>query len=315
LTFSRRAKEEMSERAVKLCGSEDIEISTFHSLCHHFLRLFGAEIGIKNFQICKDLDQRLLLRKIVEEEQLTDFSADMCIHMISEAKNKKRSPQMIKDSGKCGSKDFYIFYSKYQAILKEKNWLDYDDLLVEFLNLLNRKKFCEQISSKIKYLLVDEFQDTNDLQFEFDLIFLCYSICMKLISVHQRIMVVGDPEQTIFTWRYANMKNLDFLIKKYPKVQKIYLTQNYRSTQTILRASSKLMSKIRDNSDLSDRELISKIGEGEKIIVKQCLNFQFELKFIAEKIFSLISEKSYNFGDFSILCRNNSIVKGFLFIF
>jgi DNA helicase II / ATP-dependent DNA helicase PcrA len=137
---------------------------------------------------------------------------------------------------------------------------------------------------------------------------------MKLISVHQRIMVVGDPEQTIFTWRYANMKNLDFLIQKYPKVQKIYLTQNYRSTQTILRASSKLMSKIRDKSDLS-RELISKIGEGEKITVKQCLNFQHESKFIVEKIYSLISEKSYNFGDFSILCRNNSTVKGFILYF
>lgn len=131
---------------------------------------------------------------------------------------------------------------------------------------------------------------------------------MKLISVHGKLMVVGDPEQTIFTWRYANVKNLEKIIERYPNSKKIYLKQNYRSTQTILRTSSKLMQKIRNENE--NRELISKIGEGEKIKIKECFSIGHEIKFITDQIHSLKKEKNYKYGDFSILCRKNSIIKG-----
>eukprot|EP01080_Neovahlkampfia_damariscottae_P004353 gene4353-7709_t len=300
LTFSRRAKEEMSERTQKVCNVKNIQISTFHSICHQLLKNHGSKIGIKKFNICKDVEQRDILRKIIEEEQIEETTSGDCIKKISEAKNKRQTPQMIKESKACGSVDMYRYYSQYLKVLKEKNMLDYDDLLVKCLDLLDNEECLQEISSKIKYLLVDEFQDTNNLQ---------YDLCLKLTSVHNRIMVVGDPEQTIFTWRYANVRNLQKFVKNFPNVKKIYLKINYRSTQTILRASSKLMKPLRDKDE--DRELTSIKGEGDKIVVKECFSMDQELEYISGKIQSLKKERNLKYGDFAILCRTNSIIKEF----
>ena len=155
----------MNERIQKVCNTKNVYISTFHSLCNEYLRKHGSKIGIEKFKILKDSEQKEILKKIIEEEQL-EITPECCINIISRSKNKKQTPEMIKQSKKSDSIGIYRYYSEYQKILKEKNFLDYDDLLVECLNLLNNHKFCVEISSKIKYLLVDEFQDTNDLQYE-----------------------------------------------------------------------------------------------------------------------------------------------------
>ncbi|KAL0481903.1 ATP-dependent DNA helicase [Acrasis kona] len=287
----------MKERIVHLSGKKDIVVGTFHSVAMKILRKHHASANLdSHFAILSSLEQREIVNNILNNLKVesSELNSHTVIEMISTAKNHELSREQITmripDVQKLFSQPlpsyFHKIYEHYVQDTALVNKVDYDDLL-----LLLRRAFQKhpevrkQVSSEIHHLLVDEFQDTNTLQ---------YKLAIDLCSEHQNIFVVGDPQQTIFTWRHADAKNLDNLRSDFPGALEIDLTHSYRSTQVILDAASHLMS--------SRVTLIGK-PEGDKIVVKQCRNESDERLFVYNTIQELIKSRNLKYKDFAILAR------------
>jgi DNA helicase-2/ATP-dependent DNA helicase PcrA len=293
LSFSKRAANELTDRIHAICSSKSqVVVSTFHSLCHSILQTHGWNIGLKNYKVC--LDTKTIINQILVEEEITELNASYFITSVTEAKNRQETAEIYKLKHS-KNKEISIVYSKYQQKLKDENMMDFDDLLLYTMILFQNTKIRDQISSKIHYLFIDEFQDTNELQFQ---------ICANLFHVHRRVMVVGDPEQTIFSWRFANAKNIQMLMNECPKLHKIYLVQNYRSSVKILEVASKLMKSTRKEN----RDLISNTFPGDKIIVKYCLTKADELEFVVSEIKKC---KKTDFPNIAILTRSKQMMMDF----
>ena len=297
ITFTNKAAREMKERVEKLIGDQgkDVWISTFHSMCVRILRrdidLIGYDL---NFGILDDADQLSVIKTAMEDLNLDPKrqSPKYFLSQISNAKNELKTPRdLVKEFE---NEDVIRVYEKYQQTLFKNNRLDFDDLLMLTVHLF--EKHPEVLSfyqNKFQYIHIDEYQDTNHAQ---------YKIVTLLAQKFRNICVVGDSDQSIYSWRGANIENILSFENDYPDANVVLLEQNYRSKQTILNAANDV---IKNNSGRLDKKLWSDRGEGEAIEYYRAQEGDIEANYIADKI-AYMRRDIYDYHDFAVLYRTNS---------
>ena len=297
ITFTNKAAKEMKDRVVKLIGKEayNIQISTFHSLGLKILKenynLLGYE---KNFTIIDSDDVLTIIKKIMKDKNMSKdrYNPREIKNKISSAKNEMMSIEAF--SKVEFDHNIIEVYKEYQKKLKNGNSVDFDDLLILPIKLFkNYPRVLEEYQDKYKYILIDEYQDTNEAQYIFSKL---------LSSKYRNIFVVGDNDQAIYAFRGANYKNILNFEKDYPEAKTILLEENYRSTKTILNAAN---SVIKNNRERKDKNLWSNNIEGNKIKYKEVANEKEEASFVGEEIKKLLS-KGVNEEEIAVLYRTNA---------
>lgn len=297
ITFTNKAAKEMKDRVVRLIGKEayNIQISTFHSLGLKILKENYSMLGYeKNFTIIDSDDVLTIIKKILKDKNMSKdrYNPREIKNKISSAKNE----MMSIDSFAKVEFDHKVVevYKEYQQKLKNGNSVDFDDLLILPIKLFkNYHRVLEEYQDRYKYILIDEYQDTNEAQYTFS----------KLLSAKYRnIFVVGDNDQAIYAFRGANYKNILNFEKDYPEAKTILLEENYRSTKTILNAAN---SVIKNNHERKDKNLWSNNATGNKIKYKEVANEKEEASFVGTEIKRLLSE-GINEEDIAVLYRTNA---------
>jgi DNA helicase-2/ATP-dependent DNA helicase PcrA len=237
ITFTNKAAEEMRQRAAALGASRGAHISTFHSLCVRILRQYAEAAGIRpNFSVYDESDQVRCVKQAIQESDLdtTNFPPGRVLEAISTLKNKLMDAETFRAQAEdFVSRTIARVYARYQAILTQRNGLDFDDLLMKAALLLERNStVCRELSDRFRYLLIDEYQDTNHAQ---------YRLAKALASYHSNICATGDPDQSIYRWRGADIRNILAFEKDWPEATIIKLEENFRSTPPILRVADKLI--------------------------------------------------------------------------
>lgn len=304
LTFTNKAANEMKERINKLLSESDSGHSTnpfagtFHSFCARLLRIDGERIGIpRSFLIYDDNDQKELITQILRELDLPKeyYNPGSIAAQISEAKTMMLSPLQYAEvvRGKNQEKIFQV-YSKYETELKKAGALDFDDLLLRGVDLLqNDKQILDKWQERLTHVFVDEWQDTNKVQ---------YKLTKILVGKRKNLTAVGDASQSIYSWRGADYRNINYLTKDYPHIKVINLEQNYRSTQIILDAANSIIKRNTSHPILS---LWTDKKGGSKIHLFRARNELDEADFIVDQIDSLIT-KGYEFNGIAVLYRTNA---------
>lgn len=302
ITFTNKAAGEMKERIKKLI-TVDIEsmwVSTFHSCCVRILRREIDKLGYsKNFAIYDSSDQKTLIKQCMQELNINDKDIDdkEIISKIGKQKDNLVSPEEYK---KINEKDFRKnkiadAYLLYQKKLKNNNALDFDDLIYKTVELFKKNpEVLEFYQNKFKYIMVDEYQDTNKAQ---------YQLVKMLAEAHKNIFVVGDDDQCIYQWRGADIKNILDFEKDYPQTKVIKLEENYRSKANILNAANTV---IKNNAQRKNKVLRTQNPEGEKIKIYRAYSDMDEGNFVANEIKRLIESENRKFKDFAILYRTNA---------
>ncbi|MFH1864133.1 MAG: UvrD-helicase domain-containing protein [bacterium] len=299
LTFTNKASGEMKDRVRELTGTSPAFAGTFHSFCAKILRIDGKEIGIpSSFLIYDTEDQKQLVKQILEELNLsTDvFSPAAVLASISDAKNQMLSPLGYSEYAKndWGETVFKV-YSAYEKKIKENQALDFDDLLLKATSLLKENaRILTKWQERLTHVFVDEWQDTNKIQ---------YTLTKMFVAKNKNITAVGDASQSIYSWRGADFRNINYLIKDFPDIKIINLEQNYRSTQNILDAANRVISK---NSLHPILKLWTQNPKGEKIKIYTAKNGLDEASFIVDNISRLNAYKEYRFKDVAVLYRTNA---------
>ena len=300
ITFTNKAAKEMRDRiSIKLNNvANDIFVGTFHSFGLKIIRENYKDLGFdKNISIIDREDMNSILKKILKELNIDvkQIPVKYVINKISFAKNENLTPEEYSKFMKGYIDETVIkVYSKYTSVLKKNNSVDFDDLLVLPLQLFkNNKEILEKYQERYKYILVDEYQDTNTVQ---------YDLCKVLASKYKNIFVVGDIDQSIYGWRGANFENILNFEKDYKDAKLIILEENYRSTKNILDAAN---SVVKNNVKRKEKNLISTKEVGEKIKYIRCYSEVDEAKEVVDEIKKLIlSGKKYS--DIGILYRTNA---------
>ncbi len=297
VTFTNKAAQEMSERVTSLVkiNTSRMSIGTFHSICAGILRKNIHRIGYSNsFTIYDSSDSKGLIKNVIKNMNLDSkqFDASSYQYMISSKKNALLTPKDVADSAE-GYIDEKLsdIYINYQNELEKNNALDFDDLLVLPIKLFNKNpEILDYYREKYKYILVDEYQDTNRPQFEF----------INLLSYkHRDVFVVGDDDQSIYGWRGADVRNILDFSKQYPDSKVIKLEQNYRSTGNILDAAYSVVSR---NKSRAEKKLWTENSNGEKIKLFECYDDRVE----AHKVLEVISETKFSNSEIVILYRTNA---------
>ncbi len=304
ITFTNKAANEMKYRlGTMIKGVNDMWVSTIHSMCVKILRSCIQRLDFtQNFTIYTEEEKEKVLKRIISEMELDQdkFLKEAKNH-ISNAKNNDLSPREYKEEHiKMPNIGVYVeIYAKYQQILKKNNALDFDDLLIYTCRLLNEDdEVCEYYAKKFKYVHVDEFQDTNTIQ---------YIIIKKLASYWGNIFVVGDDDQSIYGWRGAKIANILNFNKDFIGAKVYKLQQNYRSTKQILKVANQV---IKDNSIRRDKTLWTENAEGATptlFVGEEEIN---EAEYIAKKIKNGINNGK-NASDFAVLMRLNALSRSF----
>lgn len=303
MTFTNKAAQEMRERCMGLTDASNLNIFTFHSLSAFLLRRYGLKIGIEqNFTIFDDNDQLRIIKKIFKDAnkdpKKLPFKTSTLLNEISYFKNENIHYTKVNDLDKYEeggySELISDFYKRYETELSKSNALDFDDLLLKTADLLkSSNEIRDMLENKYKYLLVDEFQDTNKLQLE---------ISIKLAEKNKNIFVVGDPDQSIYSWRNAEPKNLLDFQKYFPEVEIIKLDQNYRSTKSIINVADKLIS---NNNERFERELWTENIRGNEAVLVTAKNPKLEAEFVTREINYLIGN-GYSPEQIAVMYRVNS---------
>ncbi len=302
ITFTNKAANELKERLSTLLGPEaqDIWAMTFHSACCRILRRDIERMGYtRSFTIYDSSDSERVMKEIIKDMGLDDktFPAKYVLGAISKEKDKMVSPQQMLDraerSGDIRALHIARAYSKYQTQLKDNNALDFDDIIyVTVQMLLTHEDVKQYYQRKFKYVLVDEYQDTNHLQ---------YLLTSLLAGGYENICVVGDDDQSIYRFRGATIENILNFEKQYRGSRTIRLEQNYRSTQSILNAANAVISH---NLGRKGKKLWTSNGQGAPITVYEANDEGAEGVFVAGKI--IAGSKGRNFKDYAILYRTNA---------
>ena len=301
ITFTNKAAEEMRNRVSKQINHSltGMWISTFHSMGAKILRSEIHHLGYKNdFQIIDDDDQIIILKKLMKERDIDPkrFSMKAIQSMIEKAKAYPRSMLGLSEPF---SSVVQTLFSDYQRFLFQNNLVDFQDLLVLILQLFRDfPSVLEHYKQWFQYVLVDEFQDTNDLQYE---------IVHYLARKHRNLFIVGDEDQSIYAFRGANIQNIRKFMQDYPEHKKIILNQNYRSSNTILSAANDV---IQNNKTRIPKELFSTLGAGEKITYFRAQTDDEEAYFVYTKI-KQFAKEGQAYHDFAILYRNHAMSRRF----
>ncbi|TXM12340.1 DNA helicase Rep [Vibrio parahaemolyticus] len=300
VTFTNKAAREMKERVGQTLGkaeSKGLMVSTFHTLGLNIIKREYKQLGLKaGFSLFDDQDQMALLKELTEKQ--LDGDKDLLkqlLSAISNWKNDMLTPEQAKAMAKGEQQQlFALCFEMYQKQMKAYNALDFDDLiLLPVLLLRNNEDVRQRWQNRIRYLLVDEYQDTNTSQYE---------LVKLIVGERGRLTVVGDDDQSIYSWRGAKPQNLVLLGQDYPNLRLIKLEQNYRSTSRILRAANIL---IANNPHVYEKSLFSEIPDGEKLKVLLAKNEEHEAERVTGE---LIAHKFLNrteYRDYAILYRGN----------
>ena len=301
ITFTNKAAGEMRERVDGLVGmgSEAIWVSTFHSSCCRILRRYIDRIGYDNsFTIYDTDDSRQVMKAVIKELELNPkiYKEKALLGKISAAKNNLVSPdEMEADASRWEEKQTARAYRAYQKRLKKNNALDFDDLLVLAVELFEKAPdVLESYQERFRYILIDEYQDTNTVQFRF----------VKLLAEKYRnICVVGDDDQSIYKFRGANIMNILNFEKSFPGAKVIKLEQNYRSTQSILDAANEVIS---NNSGRKEKKLWTDNRQGTRVRFREFQTGYDEAEFVAGEIAKKVREENRSYRDYAVLYRTNA---------
>ncbi len=303
ITFTNKAAREIKERLRSVFEDESVADSiwsgTFHSVCVRILRKFGDRIGYRDgFSIYDTDDKKRLISICMKELDIDEkrLAPKAVANEISRAKDELISPDEYDPKGDPRGKDILNIYRLYDKKLMEYNALDFDDIIMKTVELLEGDgEVRAYYQSKFRYVLVDEYQDTNYAQF----------VLTKLLSDGRRnIMVVGDDDQSIYKFRGATIENILNFDKNYPDATVIKLEQNYRSTANILNAANAI---IKNNDQRHEKKLWCDKGEGEKITVHETEDHNAEGKYIIDKITGGIYKDHRRYSDFAVLYRVNAL--------
>ena len=300
VTFTNKAAKEMRERVENLIGEDGKRamISTFHSFGLRLLRVYSKIIGYdSNFTIYDTDDQKKVVKGIMKQLVIKnkDLTEGKIVSRISKLKEDGISPEEYEKEHKFESDANIIYevYKRYNQTLKENNGMDFSDILTNTYKLLENREVLEKLQEKFKYIMVDEYQDTNNIQ---------YKIINKIAAKYRNICVVGDENQSIYGFRGADIRNILDFEKDYPDAVVIKLEENYRSTKIILDAANEV---IKNNKTSKDKKLWTKKVSGDKIILKPCSDGRDEVNFVIEEIVEMRKDgRGYN--DFTILYRTNA---------
>lgn len=300
VTFTNKAAQEMRERVEKLGVScRGMWILTFHAMSLRILREYFEAAGYeKNFVVYDTVDQKALFKNILKDLNIDtkDYPINYFASIISKEKEADRGPEdyIQREGENFRSKIIYKVYKEYQSRLRKNNAMDFDDLLRNALHVLrDNPAVLKEYRSRFRYIMVDEYQDTNHIQ---------YQIIKMLAKEHQNICVVGDDDQCIYEWRGADIRNILDFEKDFPSAEVIKLEQNYRSCGNILTAAH---SVIKNNKGRKAKKLWTDRDDGDKIVYLRLENDKEEARYIAGEI-SFLEGPKKSYDDFAILYRTNA---------
>ena len=301
ITFTNKATSEMKERLQAMIGSSDVWVSTFHALCTKILYRHAEKIGYTSgFSIFDTSASQRIMKRVLREKRINEKKVDKYLYHISTAKNDNlnSSQYFSKIRRYKDAMEICEIFDRYEELLKENNAMDFDDLLVKCLELFQTNfDVLEYYQNRFRYIHVDEFQDTNQVQFEI----------VKLLSGKWgNIFVVGDDDQSIYSWRGANVSNILEFDKHFDNVKTYKLLQNYRSTENILNCANNL---IKNNVSRVDKVLTTEKKGGVRV---EYLYHQDEYREVDSVISTIMQLKrlyNYKNNDFAILVRQNSITR------
>ena len=302
ITFTNKAAGEMRERVDKIVGygSESIWVSTFHSTCVRILRRYIDRLGYDtNFTIYDTEDQKTVMKSVCQKLQLDSklYKERMLLNVISHAKDEYISPNefLLEAKGDFRQEKIAQAYVEYQKELKKNNALDFDDLLVKTVELFQScPDVLEYYQNRFRYIMVDEYQDTNTVQFKF---------ISTLARQYRNLCVVGDDDQSIYKFRGANIRNILDFEKVFPDAKVVKLEQNYRSTQNILNAANGV---IANNRGRKEKALWTENEQGEPILFQQFQNGYEEAEYVSGEISKKVRKGEAEYQDFAVLYRTNA---------
>ncbi len=300
VTFTNKAAGEMKTRLERMVGSRarDLWVGTFHSMCVRMLRRDGTKVGISpNFAIIDDADQRQLVKDILDDLDYDErqLAPGACLHEISKAKNQLIWPDQFheKQTSFLGERMANV-YTEYERRLRESNSLDFDDLIVRTIDLIEKDQTVrDKYQKKFQYILVDEYQDVNIAQ---------YRLVALLGARHKNVTVVGDDDQSIYSWRGSDYRMILRFEEDFAGAKVFKLEENYRSTQRILDAANALVA---NNKTRAKKKLFTRRAEGEAITVYPAATERDEARYVTEKIKEMVRDGSA-YRDFLILYRTNA---------
>jgi len=302
VTFTNKAAREMRDRIFALVGADiarDITLGTFHAVCSRILRVDGERIGVpRTFAIYDDGDQLALARQVFQELGLDPrrTAPRAVMSAISRAKSELATPEsyahlVLDYFQEVASR----VYKRYQEMLVENSALDFDDLLMQTVHLFREADdVLDKYAQRYLHIHIDEFQDTNIAQ---------YVLARQLAGGHGNICVVGDPDQSIYTWRAADLRNILNFERDFPNARVVYLEQNYRSTQNILDSASHVISV---NQQRKEKSLWTENERGLPIVVHEAYNEEDEAAFAVNEVEALMKSDSLTPGAFAVMYRTNA---------
>ena len=309
LTFTNKAANEMRERVDNIVGygAENIWVSTFHSTCVRILRRYITSLGYEqSFTIYDSADQKTLIKEVCKmlDVDTKRFKEAAIMNKISEAKDRLKSPEaMMAEAGEDYlAKTYAKIYAEYQKQLKKNNALDFDDLIYKTVELFRtNEEALSYYQNRFKYIMVDEYQDTNHAQFV--LISLLASTINEYGEVEHNLCVVGDDDQSIYRFRGADIHNILDFENKFPDTTVIKLEQNYRSTKSILDVANEV---IHNNSHRKDKSLWTDNEQGDPVTFTQYQNARDEAERIVMDIRNGHQQENISYNDYAILYRTNA---------
>ena len=304
VTFTNKAAREMEERVEEILGSNSrMGIMTFHAACLRMLRMDGDRLGYTNsFAVYDPVDQKSIVKNLLKEYEIDEkkFTPNSILSNISKAKEQEIGPREFEENaGDFRDETVAKVYRGYERILSRNNAMDFDDLILNAVRLLKENPdVLEKYQERFRYIMVDEYQDTNQLQ---------YKLISLLAKKYGNICVVGDDDQCIYQWRGADIRNILNFEKEFPKAKVVKLEQNYRSTANILEAAHSVIS---NNKQRKRKKLWTDASQGEKIQYHRLESDYREAGYIAQEIGYMV-QQGENYRDFAILYRTNAQSRNF----
>ena len=301
VTFTNKAAREMKDRLQRLVGTkaDQLSVGTFHGFCAGLLRREGSHVGLdSSFSIYDDEDQMSLLKQAMEQAELDPKSfPPRAVHgVISRAKSVMMDANALRLNRQSYFEEQAAkAYERYEELLTRNNAVDFDDLLLKVVHLFrNHPDVLRKYQRRYLHVLIDEFQDTNVTQ---------YSLAKLLAEEYKNICVVGDADQSIYSWRHADIRNILSFQKDYPEAKTVTLEENYRSTGTILQAAKRLISA---NTMRLAKELWTSKADGHPVVVHETYDEDDEAQFVLREMERLVREEGIKSGDCAVMYRVNS---------